>query len=284
LCELAEDPRLADAGLSDERDELDGLVSAHARVGLAQQSELVVAPDEQRRAADLHIDTEAAASAQRAPERDPARLALQLDGLEFLVVDPGTRRTERQLADDERSGRSGSLKARRRVDDVAGRDALAGLGTRAKLHNRLACRHRCAHLETELIRRFQDPQARPNRTLRVVLVRDRSAEHGHHRVADELLHRSTEPDELFAHPLVVGLQRRAHVFRVSGIGARGERDQVDEEHGDGLALLPEHPRAERSAAREAEASPFRVLLRATRADAHRSSVLRRCAERAMPEA
>jgi len=140
------------------------------------------------------------------------------------------------------------------------------------------------HLKSELVRRLQDPQAGTNGALGVILVRDRCAEHGHHRVADKLLHRAAEPAELLAHPLVVGLQRRAHVFRVGRVGARSERDQVDEEHRDGLALLAEHSGAERCAARQAEAGPLRVLLAAARTDCtHRSSVLRRYAERAMPE-
>jgi hypothetical protein len=47
----------------------------------------------------------------------------------------------------------------------------------------------------------------PERAERVVLVHDRHAEHGHHRIADELLHRAAVPLDDRLHPLEVASSR-----------------------------------------------------------------------------
>jgi hypothetical protein len=43
--------------------------------------------------------------------------------------------------------------------------------------------------------RVDQLEARSDRPFRVVVVRDRDPEHGHDRIADELLHRSPVPDQ-----------------------------------------------------------------------------------------
>ena len=138
---------------------------------------------------------------------------------------------------------------RRGVDDVAGRHAFSRVGSRVERDERLARGDADAHLElTVLGERFADRQRRPNGSLRVVLVRDRRAEDGHDRVADELLDRSAEALELGAHARVVGLQEpRA---RPRGPCARRgrEADEIAEEAGDDLALLALRRRGERRCA------------------------------------
>ena len=79
---------------------------------------------------------------------------------------------------------------------------------------------------------------RANRALGVVLVRDRRAEDGHYGVSYELLDRAPEPLEVGLDALVVRTQRRANVLGVGAIRPVGEPDEVDEEHGDDLPLLP----------------------------------------------
>ena len=115
---------------------------------------------------------------------------------------------------------------------------------------------------------------RPARTraLGIVLVRDRRAEDRHHGVADELLDRAAEALDLAGDALVVRAERGADVLGVGPVGAGREADEVDEEHGDDLALLAARRRLERRAAGEAEARALRVLLAAVRADDHRASV------------
>ena len=88
----------------------------------------------------------------------------------------------------------------------------------------------------QLVDRLQDPQAGAHRTLGVVLARDRRPEHGHYRVADELLHRPAVPLELEPHPLVIRPQPRSHILRISRLRRRRETDEVAEENGHDLPL------------------------------------------------
>ena len=108
-----------------------------------------------------------------------------------------------------------------------------------------------------------------DRALGVVLVRDRSTEDGHYRVADELLHRSAAPLELGAHLRVVRLQHPAHVLGIEPLGPRCEADEVAEEAGDDLALLAAATSASSDVAhREQIARVLGVLAAAARADLH----------------
>jgi hypothetical protein len=116
-------------------------------------------------------------------------------------------------------------------------------------------------LLVQLLDRVEDAKPGAHRALGVVLVRDRGAEDGHDRVADELLHRAAVPLDLLLHALVVRPKRRAHVLRVSAIGAVREAHEVDEEDRDDLALLSGPRRlGERGPAGETEARAIRVLL------------------------
>ena len=148
----------------------------------------------------------------------------------------------------EPTGRCG-LEASRRVDDVPRDDALATLGSRAERDDRLAGRDGGTNgdlepVGTKLLDRLQDPEPGPNGSLGVVLVRDRRAEDGHDRIADELLDRPAEALDVGLHALVVRAQRCANVLGIGAVGAIGEADEIDEEHRDDLALL-----ADRSVAR-----------------------------------
>ena len=124
-----------------------------------------------------------------------------------------------------------------------GRDPLAPLRPCSQGDDRLSRRHRGAHGEIEvpllvqLLNRLEDSQARPHGPFRIVLVCDRGAEDGHHRVADELLDRSAEALDLDLQPFVVRPERRADVLWVGPVGAAGEAHEVDEEHRDDLPLL-----------------------------------------------
>jgi len=69
-------------------------------------------------------------------------------------------------------------------------------------------------LLVQLLDRLQDTQPGADGTLGVVLVRDRRTEHGHDRVADELLHRPLVALDLLPQARVVGTDTRADVLRV----------------------------------------------------------------------
>ena len=92
-------------------------------------------------------------------------------------------------------------------------------------------------LAVQLLDPLQDAQTRAHGALGVVAVRDRRAEHGHDRVADELLEHAAVLLDPLLRLGVVELQRVAHVLRIGAIRARREADEVDEEDGDELPLL-----------------------------------------------
>ena len=115
-----------------------------------------------------------------------------------------------------------------------------------------------------------DRERRADGALGVVLVRDRRAEDGHHRVADELLDRAAEALELGAQARVVGPQERPDVLWVELLGARREADEVGEEHRDDLALLARllGRDGERRAAVRAESGVSSVLAAALATGLH----------------
>ncbi len=240
--QLGYEPALADARLAEHGDELHRRLALRAEERLEQERALVLAADERRVRRGLGL-ADAAPRVRRAPDGDRIRLALRDDRLEGLVGDRALRRPHRRLVDEDVAHRSGRLQAGGDVDDVARDDALAALRARTERDDGLAGRDRGAHgeLETflaELLDRLEDPEPGADRALGVVLVGDGSPEDGHDRVADELLDGPAEPLDVGLHPLVVGAQRRPHVLRVGPVGAAGEPDEVDEQHGDDLALLP----------------------------------------------
>jgi hypothetical protein len=106
--------------------------------------------------------------------------------------------------------------------------------------------------------------------LRIVLVRDRSPEDRHDRVADEFLHRPPETLDLGAQAPVVGREHGAHVLRIELLRSSGEADEIGEEDRDDLPLFPGDCmfRGERSSAGVAKACAFRVRLAAFAADRH----------------
>src|SRR5207248_3918972 len=113
---------------------------------------------------------------------------------------------------------------------------------------------------------------------RVVLVRGWDAEHGHHRVADELLDRAAVPLERRAHLLEVARHDPANRLGVDPLAAPGGVDDIAEEDGHGPARLT--PRARRlregGAARMTESSALRVALAAFRTGDHATSLGTTC--------
>ena len=118
--------------------------------------------------------------------------------------------------------------------------------------------------------RLGDAERGPHRALGVVLVRHGSPEHGHDRVADELLDRAPEALDLPLEAGVIGGERGAYVLGIGVVGARSEADQVDEQDRDDLALLGcgSSRGCQGGAAFEAELRPLGILGSAARAQRH----------------
>ena len=165
------------------------------------------------------------------------RLTLGLDGVRLSVIDDLPRRAVRRLVRKDPVGRRGALQASRRVDDVAGGHSLSRLGASVQPDERLAGRNGGSHLDVVLVDRpVAYRKAGADCALGVVLVCDRGAEKGHHRVADELLHGPAVAFELRAEALVVRGEQRLHVLGVELVGTLGEADEVAEDHRDDLSL------------------------------------------------
>lgn len=74
---------------------------------------------------------------------------------------------------------------------------------------------------------FSHVKRAAHRTLWVVLVRHRRAEHRDDGIVDELLHGSAEALKLVPRALVVNAEERTHVLLVACRGARRRSDEVD---------------------------------------------------------
>jgi hypothetical protein len=108
---------------------------------------------------------------------------------------------------------------------------------------------------------------RPHRSERVVLVESRDAEHGHHRVADELLHPAAVAFEHPAHPLEVPGHHGAKGFRIELLPHAGKAGYVREHYGHGLSDLPGRldGRGQGRAAETTEPETLGILFPALRA-------------------
>jgi hypothetical protein len=172
------------------------------------------------------------------------------------------RRPPSLLSNEHAVHRCGRLEAGSGVDHVTGRHPLALGWPRSEKDQRLARVDRDPNLEVALLAcPVSDRERRTHGALRVVLVRDRSAEQGHDRIPDELLHRPAEALKLVTEVLPVRRQERAHVLRIHPLSARREADQVCEEDGDDLALLAPQlwSSGKRTPAAIAEARVRRIL-------------------------
>ena len=123
---------------------------------------------------------------------------------------------------------------------------------------------------TQLGERVAHLRRRPHGSQRVVLVHQGNAEDGHHRVADELLHRSPVRLHDRFHTLEVARQLGAQRLRISRLAERSRTCDIAEDDCHGLPLLPRHAtRIQRRRAGITKARARRVLLPATRADQHK---------------
>src|SRR4051812_49229505 len=92
------------------------------------------------------------------------------------------------------------------------------------------------------------------RALRIVLMRDRYAKGGHHRVADELLHRSAGTLDLGRHCLVEAIEHGARSLWILAVSRLRRANQIREEHRDELSLVADRwVLNDRSATSSAEA-------------------------------
>ena len=267
LSELERDSRLPDARRAEHGDEVTPALVDDALPGARQNSELTVTADEGDSRDWPLADPRDRANGE--PGLDGRVLALREDRLRGPELDRAAGPYVRLLADEHSADRRGGLQPGRGVDDVPGDKGLAMFGARIEGHQRLARVHRDAELQPFVLGPVPDGERGPHRALGVVAVGDRRAEDAHDGIADELLDAPAVALELSPNALVVGNEERPHVLRVELLGAGGEPDEIDEQHGDDSPFLPGRGGSgEGCAAGVAELRPVRVLLSAAWAGEH----------------
>jgi hypothetical protein len=195
---LLDEPRLADARVGDNRDELAAALGESALPHLAQSPELSGAPDEPH----LVPTSRGFADAHEAVRRDRLCLSLQRERIEVLHFDCVARERERHGSEQDLPRLCGLLEACGDIHSVTCDQALLRAG-----HD-LAGVDAHAGLDAELRKRLAHLRSRSHGAKRVVLVGNRYAEDGHHGVPDELLNRSPVPLDDCLHAIEVAAENR----------------------------------------------------------------------------
>jgi len=249
-------------GGAEDGEEMAPALTHGALVGTPQLLELVGAPDHRRAAPprSLLADVTEPVRGQR------LRLPLRLERRQQLGVDGVAHERIGRGPKEDFAGRGRLLEPRGDIDGVARRERVRASG------------HDLARVDADPdvdLDRVAKLGGRAHGAERVVLVHDRHAEHGHDRVADELLHRSPVTLDRRPRRLEVPGHHGAHRFRVELLAETRRTRHVAEEHGDDLPLLTRcGGRRERSRAGVTEPCVVGVVAPAFGADDHRRSLRR----------
>ncbi len=261
LEEVRDEPGLPDACRPEQREEPARAVRDGVFVVAPEPLPLALATDE--RCLEPARDQFVADHVEQPRCGDGLGLALQLERRHFL--DPGgiPHEQPRLGADKDLACRGGLLEPGSHVDGIAGDEGLT-----------LAADHDLAGVDADAgLQRVQSDDVAhldrgTNSPERVVLVRDRDAEHRHHRVADELLHRPTVALDDRPQVLEVAPHACAQGLGIGRLAERGRAHHVAKENRDDLPLLAHGLRGQRRPARAAEARVVGVLAPAAGAGDH----------------
>ena len=183
------------------------------------------------------------ADLERLPGRDGLGLAFQAQWLELAVGDHVSAEALRALTDEDSPDRRCRLEPRGDVhgvaqDRVALADApgqhLAGVDPHPQREPQAELLGKRA---VQLAHRRLHREGGPDGTVRIVLVRDRRAEHRHHVVADVLVDAAAVPLDLRAQAGQAALDDRLDRLVVELLGDRREARDVGEHDGHGASLL-----------------------------------------------
>ena len=173
---------------------------------------------------------------------DRVRLPLEVECVERPQLEEASYGLRGPFPEDDRARLGRLLQARGDVDGIAGdEEVAAGRAGGQHLAGADADADRDAlGLRPALVPALQAPEhaaGSAHGPQRIVLVGRRHAEHGHDRVADELLDRAALRRDLLGHRREVVGHHRPHVLGVHLLRARGRADDVREEHRDELEHL-----------------------------------------------
>ena len=222
--ELAHQAALPHARIAVDGEHVRAPVSDRPLQRVVQQVELRVAPDERRR--NVGDAVTPVAHANRAKRGNRLAESAQLERPCRLRLDRRAGEPMRGLSDQDLARASSLLQPRRHVDGLAGRERRVGL-----VHHDLAGLDADPRLERELAHVVDNRERSSDRPLRVVFVRLRDSERGHHGVPGELLHRPAVRLDAPGHTLEEGRDPPAHDLRVGAGHEVRVVDEVDEEDG-----------------------------------------------------
>ena len=266
--ELRDEPGLTGAGGSQQREQVAG-ARRHNSLEVGQEPVPLTHPSDERRVEMPRERIRRQVHSKQLESRDPLALPLELQRLDGLHRHGIPHERERLGADQDLARRRGLLEPRRNVHCITGGECLPLAGHHLARVDARAEGQRHRQLLAQRPELLADLRRRAHRAQRVVLVRDRDAEHCHHRITDELLHGAAVP--LDDHPdlLEVAAHRPPHRLWVEPLAERRRAGDVAEDDGHRLAnLAPSGRRRQLGRAGAAEAKPLRVLLAAVRADRH----------------
>ena len=227
LAHLERQAALPDPRLTDERDHQAAALARLLQRRL-QRCELALASDESRLTA-VHARPLRQLALQ-APGLDRFRAALQRHLFQRREGEGIGAEPAGHASDEDLAGRGRLLEPGRDVHGIAADGVVALLRTGGAAHD-LAGVHADADLEraVQLAQCPADLEGAAQGALRVIVVSLGGAEDRHHRVADVLLERPAESDDLAGHRREVRALQLADGLRVTVLGAPGEADEVREE-------------------------------------------------------
>ena len=271
--ELTDEPRLADARVAHDRDELRLAALDGGLQRCRQAAHLHLAPHEWGGGALLL--RRGGAHRHEPVRRHGLRLALEVEWRHELDFDLVPSEPVGEVAEDHFATARRLFQPRGGVHGVA-RDHPLGRARVARDHLAAVDPDVIAQLEARVraesgVQRLQrrlHVRGRTDRANGVVLVPDRQPEDGHHRVADELLHRAAVALERDAHAVEVRRHDVAHRVRARGRAAQGVDLRHREHDRHRAAALAGDEGGERRAACRAEAHRVWRLLAAAGADPH----------------
>src|SRR6266540_2395232 len=187
LPQLAQQARLAYAGLAHDRDGLRLTCPPSTLVRLPEETELVVAADERRPQTGNSARAHEGEGADEPPALHATRLSFGFDVRRRVELERAGDQCRGPPADENLARLGGLLEPRGHVDRVSG-DERALLASPAD-HDlpRVDPNPQRQRAAEELLQPTPHRESRVQRPLDVILQCRRNAERGHHRVADELL-------------------------------------------------------------------------------------------------
>ena len=274
--ELVGQPRLPHARGTEHGEQLAGTVDLGLRQRGLQASQLTLSAEHR---AGVPARRRLRANGDKTVRNDRGRLAFQVHGIHAVHDHCVADEHPRLGADQDLTRLRRLLEPRGHVHGVPGGEALlrachdlARVDADPELERRPVFAQQIlvqlAEAVTQLRRGAHAPQ-------RIVLVENGDAEHRHHGIADELLHRPPVTFDDQSRCVEVARHHAPQRLGIESLAERSRSGHIAEQQGHRLALLARLPRSAQSAATGlTEASSLPILMAATRTTGHGRSLRR----------